>query len=40
MTKEPDCVQDLSSIEKRIKDTVEWLSKNGGNFASDQKQFG
>jgi hypothetical protein len=35
----PDCVQDLSAVERRIKDTAEWLKKNGGNFSSEQKHL-
>jgi hypothetical protein len=35
----PDCIQDLSDIERRIKDTADWLKKNGGNFSAEQRHL-
>jgi hypothetical protein len=35
----PDCIQDLSDIERRIRDTSEWLKNNGGDFSTEQRHL-
>jgi hypothetical protein len=33
----PDCVKDLADLEKRIRDTRDWLSKESPECFSEQK---
>ncbi|HLY97684.1 MAG TPA: hypothetical protein VKT33_01320 [Candidatus Angelobacter sp.] len=35
----PDCVQDISAIEKRIRELSEWLKNNAGNAPAEQRHL-